>query len=155
MTISPTYVEADTTSTISFETPNERPPHATVSLAIAAPPGVAFSAADPPPGWKVDVQTTRVQWSGGRIEGRRTVAFPIRVLARTRAGNQTFRAVQGYDDGQEVRWPATLSVLPAEGDKAPSQHLGRALAAGAAGLLVLVGSFLVLRVLRRPPLQER
>ena len=34
-------------------------------------------------------------------------------------------------------------------------HLGRALAAGAAGLLVLVGSFLVLRLLRRPKLQER
>jgi len=155
VTISPTYVEADTTSTIRFETPNERPPHATVSLVFDAPPGVAFSAAEPPPGWKLDVQTTRARWSGGRIEGRRTVAFPIRVLARTRAGNQTFRAVQRYDDGQEVRWPATLSVLPAEGDKAPSQHLGRALAAGAAGLLLLVGSFLVLRLLRRPPLQER
>ena len=101
------------------------------------------------------MQTTHVRWSGGRIEGRRTVGFPIHVLARTRAGNQTFRAVQRYDDGQEVRWPATLSVLPAEGDTAPSQHLGRALAAGAAGLVVLVGSFLALRLLRRRPLQER
>jgi hypothetical protein len=155
VTIDPTYVEAGTTSTIRLETPNERPPHATVSLVIHAPPGVAFSAETPPPGWKLTAQTTRVEWSGGRITGVRTVAFPIRVLARTRAGNQIFRAVQRYDDGQEVRWPATLSVLPAEGDKAPSQHLGRALAAGAAGLLVLVGSFLVLRLLRRPPLQER
>lgn len=155
MTISPTYVEADTTSTIRFETPNERPPHATVSLVIDAPPGVAFSAADPPPGWKVDVQTTQVRWSGGHIEGRRTVAFPIRVLARTRAGNETFRAVQSYDDGQQVRWPATLSVLPAEGADAPSQHLGRALAAAAAGILVLGLSLLVLRLLRRPKLQER
>ena len=155
MTISPTYVEAGRTATIRFETPNERPPHATVAVAIDAPPGVAFSRADPPPGWKVDVRTTHVEWSGGQIDGARTVAFPIRVLARTRAGNQTFRAVQRYDDGQEVRWPATLSVLPAEGDEAPSQHLGRALAAGAAGLLLLVGSFLVLRLLRRPKLQER
>jgi hypothetical protein len=83
------------------------------------------------------------------------VAFPIRVLARTRAGNQTFRAVQSYDDGQDVRWPAALSVLPAEGNEAPSQHLGRALAAAAAGLVVLVGSFLLLRLLRRRPLQEK
>ncbi|HEY1315692.1 MAG TPA: DUF1775 domain-containing protein [Gaiella sp.] len=155
MTISPTYVEADTTSTIRFETPNERPPHATVSLTIDAPPGVAFSRENPPPGWRVDVRTTHVEWSGGHIEGVRTVAFPVRVLARTRAGNQIFRAVQRYDDGQEVRWPATLSVLPAEGDKAPSQHLGRAIAAGAAGLVLLVGSFLVVRLLRRPKLQER
>jgi len=155
VTISPTYVEADATATIRFETPNERPPHATVRLVIDAPPGVAFESAAPPPGWKLDLQTTRAQWSGGRIEGVRTVAFPIRVLARTRAGNQTFRAVQSYDDGEQVRWPATLSVLPAEGAQAPSQHLGRALAAAAAGLLLLVGSFLVLRLLRRPPLQER
>ena len=126
-----------------------------MSLAIDAPPGVAFESAPAPPGWKLDVTTTRVAWSGGRIEGTRTVAFQIRVLARTRAGNQIFRAVQRYDDGEQVRWPATLSVLPAEGNKAPSQHLGRALAAGGAGLLLLVGSFLVLRLLRRPPLQER
>jgi len=155
VTISPTYVEADKTATIRFETPNERPPHATVGLVIEAPPGVAFQSAPAPPGWKLELQTTRVQWSGGHIEGVRTVAFPIRVLARTRAGNQTFRAVQSYDDGQQVRWPATLSVLPAEGDTAPSQHFGRALAAGAAGLLLLAGSFLVLRLLRRPKLQER
>jgi len=77
------------------------------------------------------------------------------VLPRTRAGNETFRAAQRYDDGEEVRWPATLSVLPAAGDKAPSQHLGRALAAGTAGLLLLGGSLLVLRLLRRPKLQER
>jgi uncharacterized protein DUF1775 len=155
VTIRPTYVEADATTTIRFETPNERPPHATIELVIDAPPGVAFESAQAPPGWKLEVGTTRARWSGGRIEGRRTVAFPIRVLARTRAGNEVFRAVQRYDDGEEVRWPATLSVLPAEGDKAPSQHLGRALAAGAAGLLVLVASFLVLRLLRRPKLQER
>ena len=133
----------------------QRRPHATVSLAIEAPPGVAFSAADPPPGWKLHVETTRAEWTGGRIEGTRTVAFPIRVLARTRAGNETFRAAQRYDDGEEVRWPATLSVLPAEGDKAPNQHLGRALAAGAAGVLVLGVSLVVLRLLRRPKLQER
>jgi Domain of unkown function (DUF1775) len=155
VTISPTYVEADVTSRIVFETPNERPPHATVALAIDAPPGVAFSAAEPPPGWKLDLSTTRVVWSGGRIEGRRTIAFPIRVLARTRAGNQTFQAAQSYDDGKDVGWPAALSVLPAEGAEAPSQHPGRALAAGAAGLLVLAGSLLALRRLRRPPLQER
>jgi hypothetical protein len=148
VTISPTYVEADVTSRIVFETPNERPPHATVALAIDAPPGVAFSAAEPPPGWKLDLSTTRVVWSGGRIDGRRTIAFPIRVLARTRAGNQVFRAVQRYDDGEEVRWPATLSVLPTEGAEAPSQHLGRAIAAAAAGLVVIGVSFLGLRLVR-------
>lgn len=155
VTISPGYVEADAAATIAFETPNERPPHATVALEIDAPPGVALERLPPPRGWSVEVDTTSARWSGGRIEGTRTVRFPLRVIARTRAGNQAFRAVQRYDDGEEVRWDATLSVLPAAGTEAPSQHLGRALAAGAAGLVVLAGSLLVLRRLRRRPLQER
>jgi hypothetical protein len=155
VTIAPSYVEADVASTITFETPNERPRHVTVSLTIDAPPGVVLSAVAPPHGWKLDVQPTRARWSGGRIAGERTIGFPVRVLARTRAGNQVFRAVQGYEDGEQVRWPATLSVLPAAGAQAPSQHLGRAVAAGAAGLVVLAGSLLVLRRLRRRSLQER
>ena len=80
VTITPAYVEADAPTTIRFETPNERKPHATVSLSIEAPPGVAFSAVAAPSGWKLDVQPTRVRWTGGRIEGTRTIAFPIRVL---------------------------------------------------------------------------
>jgi hypothetical protein len=155
VTIEPAYVETGIETIVTFETPNERPGHATLALVVEAPPGVAFSAADPPKGWTLDVETTRARWSGGKIEGTRTIGFPLRVLARTRAGNQVFRAAQRYDDGEEVRWPATLSVLPATGDDAPSQHLGRALAAAAAGLLVLVGSYLILRRLRGRKLQER
>ncbi len=155
VTISPGYVEANIQSRIVFETPNERPPHATVSLEIDAPPGVAFERLAPPRGWTARIATTSARWQGGRITGTRTVGFPVRVLARTRAGNQVVRAVQRYDDGEEVRWNATLSVLPAAGAEAPSQHPGRALAAGAAGLLVLAGSLFVLRRLRRRPLPEQ
>jgi uncharacterized protein YcnI len=155
VTIAPSYVDAGATSTITFETPNERPPHATISLSIEAPPGVAFSRVTPPAGWTLSLTTTSARWTGGRIGGRRTVGFPVRVLTRTRVGNQVFRAVQGYDDGRQVRWPATLSVLPATGAEASSQDRGRVIAASVAGLLVLAGSVLVLRRLRRPPLQER
>jgi hypothetical protein len=155
VTIAPSYVEANTTSTITFETPNERPPHATISLTIEAPPGVALSRVAPPHGWTLDLTTTRARWSGGRISGTSTIGFPVRVLARTQAGDQTFRAVQGYDDGQSVRWPATLSVLPASGAHAASHHWGRAFAAGVAVLVILAGSVLVLWRLRRRPLQER
>jgi uncharacterized protein YcnI len=155
VTIAPSYVDAGATSTITFETPNERPPHATISLSIEAPPGVAFSRVTPPAGWTLSLTTTSARWTGGRIGGRRTVGFPVRALTRTRVGNQVFRAVQGYDDGRQVRWPATLSVLPATGAEASSQDRGRVIAASVAGLLVLAGSVLVLRRLRRPPLQER
>jgi hypothetical protein len=155
VTIAPSYVEASATSTITFETPNERAPHATVSLTIQAPPGVAFSRVAPPAGWTLRLTTTSARWTGGRIVGRRTVGFPVRVLARTPAGDHVFRAVQSYDDGQQVHWPATLSVLPATGASASSQDHGRLIAAAVAGLLVLAGSILVVKRLRRPSLQER
>jgi uncharacterized protein YcnI len=155
VTITPPFVEADLKTRIVFETPNERPPHATTSLVIDAPPGVELAAAEAPPGWRLVLSGERARWTGGRIAGREVVSFPLLVTARTRAGTEAFRATQGYDDGGVVRWDAGLSVLPAAGGEAPSQHLDRALAAGAVGLAVILGSFLTLRLLRRRPLQER
>jgi uncharacterized protein YcnI len=155
VTITPPFVDAGVRTRIVFETPNERPPHATTSLVIDAPPGVELAAADAPPGWRLVLSDGQARWTGARIEGERVVSFPLFVTARTRAGTETFRAVQGYDDGEVVRWDANLSVLPAAGSEAPSQHLDRALAAGAVGLVVILASFLSLRLLRRRPLQER
>lgn len=154
VTLEPSFVEADTKATVAFATPNERAPHATTSLVIEAPDGVELSDGAVPRGWRLDLAGGRARWSGGRIEGTRVVAFPLSVTARTRAGNVTFRAIQGYDDGESVRWGANLTVLPASGSEAPSQRLDRALAAGAVGLVVIAGSFLVLRLIRRRPLQD-
>ena len=155
VSITPPFVDAGLRTRIVFETPNERPPHTTTSLVIDAPPGVALAAAEAPPGWRLVVSGGRARWTGGRIEGRKVVSFPLLVTARTRAGTEAFRAVQGYDDDEVVRWDANLSVLPAAGSEAPSQHIDRALAAGAVGLVVILASFLGLRLLRRKPLQER
>ena len=154
VTVTPPFVDADASTTVAFEMPNERPPHATISLEVEAPPGVEPRRRSRRRGGS-SLTPDRARRTGGRIEGQRTVAFPIAVTARTRAGTETFRATQGYDDGESVRWDAALTVLPAAGKEAPSQHLDRAFAAGAVGLVVIVATFLVLRLLRRRPLQER
>lgn len=154
VTLSPAFVEAGAEATILFETPNERAPHATTSLVLTAPDGVELEAADSPPGWTLVVNGQTARWSGGQIENDAVVAFPLDVTARTGAGLQVLRAVQGYDDGQVVRWNATLTVVPAAGEEAPSQQLGRALAAGAAGLAVIGLSLLALWRVRRRSLQE-
>ena len=112
VTMTPPFVDADVKSTVSFELPNERPPHATISLEVKAPPGIELAAATPPAGWKLELEHDRARWTGGRIEGRRTVAFPLVVTARTRAGTEIFRATQGYDDGESVRWDAGLTRAP-------------------------------------------
>jgi hypothetical protein len=149
VTLAPPFVEADEPTAVSFETPNERKGHATTSLEIAAPPGVELGRADAPAGWTLDVTATRASWSGGRIEGTTSVAFPVVVTARTRAGTETFSAEQRYDDGEIVRWRAPLTVLPPGPGDAPPQHLRRALVASGVGLLVILASFAGLRLLRR------
>jgi uncharacterized protein YcnI len=155
VTMTPPFVDAAAKTRVAFAAPNERPPHATVSLVVKAPPGVELEPATPPAGWRLELTHDTARWTGGRIEGERTVSFPLAVTARTRAGTELFKATQGYDDGESVRWQAGLTVLPAAGSEAPSQHLDRALAAGGVGLVVIAASFLALRFLRQRPLQER
>ena len=150
VTASPTFVEANVPTTVAFETPNERAPHATTSLQLQAPAGLELEAAAPPPGWDAVVSGDTIRWSGGRIEGESVVSFSVVVTARTAPGSETLRARQGYDDGETVEWSTALTVLPAEAEDAPSQRLGRALAGGAVGLALIAGSLLVVRRLRRP-----
>jgi uncharacterized protein YcnI len=154
VTPSPAFVEAGVEATVRFETPNERPGQATTSLRLEAPAGVELARAAAPPGWELSLAGGIATWTGGRIEDDAAVSFPLEVTARTDAGIQTFRAVQGYDDGAAVRWQASLTVVPASGDDAPSQRLGRALAAGAVGFAVIALSLLVLWRARRRSLQE-
>ncbi len=155
VTLMPGFVEAGVGSTILFDTPNEREGRVTTSLRLEAPPGVELGAVAAPSGWTVSLDGRVATWTGGRIEGTDVVSFPLEVTARTEPGIQTFRAVQRYDDGETVPWDAALTVVPASGDNAPSQQLGRALAAGAVGLVVIGVSLLLLWRIRRRSLQER
>jgi uncharacterized protein YcnI len=155
VTLSPAFVERGVRTTVRFETPNEREGRATTSLRLEAPPGIELGTARAPTGWELEVTGGTATWSGGRIAGEAVVAFPLEVTAGTGAGLQTFRAVQGYDDGESVRWETTLTVLPEPAEEAPSQRLGRALVAGAVGLVVIGVSLLVLWRARRRSLQER
>jgi uncharacterized protein YcnI len=149
VSVTPAFVEADVPAGIAFEAPNERAPQATVELSATAPPGIEIVSADAPPGWQADVAGSTVTWTGGRIEGERTVSFPVRVLARVRAGTYAFKASQRYSDGGVVRWQASLTVLPAKGAASPQQNLTGAIVAGIIGLVVIAGSLLGVRLLRR------
>lgn len=155
VSISPAFVEAGVATGIAFEIPNERSPRATVELSTTAPPGVEIVSAGAPEGWTFDVRGSTVTWTGGRIEGQTTVAFPIQALARVRAGTYAFTSSQRYSDGGVVRWQASLTVLPAKGAAAPKQNLAGAILAGGVGLVVITGSLLGVRLLRRRSLHDR
>jgi hypothetical protein len=151
----PPFVQDGDEVLVSLQVPNERPPHATIELVASAPPGIDIVFANAPPGWLATVQGNTATWRRGRIDGRRTVAFPIRIVARVRAGTYAFDTAQRYDDGATVRWKVDLSVLPATGAAAPKQHPWGAVAAALAGIVVIAGSLVGLRLLRRRPLQEQ
>lgn len=155
VSVSPAFVEAGVDTEIAFAAPNERSPEATVELSTTAPPGIQIVSAGAPDGWTSHVRGSAVTWTGGRIEGRKTVAFPVRVLARVRAGTYAFTASQRYSDGGVVRWQASLTVLPAKGAAAPKQNLTGAILAGGVGLVVIAGSLLGVRLLRRRSLHNR
>jgi uncharacterized protein YcnI len=154
VSVKPPFAEAGVATEIAFETPNERAQNATVELSTTAPPGVAIVSAGAPAGWTATMKGSTVTWQGGRIEGARTVSFPVRVLAHVRAGTYAFTSVQTYSDGGVVRWQASLSVLPAEGSAAPGQHPWGAVIAGAIGLVVIAASLVGVRRLRRRSLQQ-
>ena len=145
VTLAPPFVELGVPSTIAFETPSERAGQATVAVDLTAPPGVELGETEPPTGWRLELAGRRARWSGGRIENEDAVSFPLVVTATGPLGTETFSTRQRYDDGEVVSWRANLSVLPASAVEPPSQRLDRALLAGVVGLLVIVGSFLVLR----------
>jgi len=55
VTISPSFVATGEPTQVLFETPNERPPRATTSLELVAPPGIDLAAAEAPDGWTLDL----------------------------------------------------------------------------------------------------
>lgn len=155
VTIEPPFVEDGARTEIVLETPNERPPHATTTLSVAAPDGIAVISATAPAGWLVTVAGSTVTWSGGRIEGRTAITFPMRIVAHVQAGTYRFGAVQTYDDGATVDWKADLAVLPAAGAAAPKQRPWGAVAAAIAAIAVIAASLVGVRLLRRSSLQDR
>ncbi len=150
VTPTPPFAEVGVPTRVVFETPNEREGRVTTSLRLEAPTGIELGPVSAPAGWRLELAGRVATWTGGRLGGTDVVDFPLSVTARTHAGVQTFEAVQGYDDGESVRWDASLTVLPAPTAQAPSQRLGRALVAGAVGLGVIGLSMLVLWRARRP-----
>jgi len=155
VTITPPFVEDGVRTEIVFETPNERPPHATTTLAVTAPNGVAIVSATAPAGWLATVAGSTVTWSGGRIEGRAAVTFPMRIVAHVEAGTYRFGAVQTYDDGATVDWKADLAVLPAAGTAASEQRPWGAVVAAIAAIAVIAASVVGVRLLRRSSLQDQ
>jgi hypothetical protein len=153
VTASPPFLAVGEKTTLTFDAPNERR-RAMTGLELAAPAGVEVLEADAPPGWRARVSGNRLTWSGGRIAPGATALFPARLRATAAPGSIAFRATQRFEDGAEVRWQTSVSIVPAPRADNPEQHLGRALVAAVSGVAVIAGSLVLLRRTRRGSLQE-
>jgi uncharacterized protein YcnI len=155
VTVFPGYLDAGEQATLTFDAPNERPPHAVATLTVVAPPEVQLRQRAAPSGWKLVVNGSTATWSGGHVGPRQTERFQVGAVTDAAPGAVSFAAVQGYDDGARVRWKIAFTILPSP-RPAPKEHLWPALLAGVLGLAAIGAVFAALRRRNRDAsLQER
>jgi uncharacterized protein YcnI len=147
----PGYVSGGATSTVTLSVPNERSV-AMSALALTVPKGFRIVEARSARGWTAHVSGHTATWTGGRLPGRATASLEVQLQAPAEPGSVSLLAEQRYPDGQVVRWPVSLTVVP--GAEA-SQHLGIALVVGIFGLLAITAVAVFLRQRRFRSLQEK
>lgn len=97
----------------SITVPNEEKNASTVKLTLVFPATPALKTAQPDPinGWSFNVEknaagdVTQVVWTGGPLTGTKSVQLPLTIGAvPTGTDTITFKALQTYNNGDEVRW---------------------------------------------------
>jgi uncharacterized protein YcnI len=148
----PSFVKGGRVSTLTLEAPNERNAPMT-GLRVTVPEGFTIVSARSTGAWSANASSRVATWRGGRLAGRRIQLFTLELRAPDRPGSVELDARQLYPDGEVVRWPVSVTVVPGE---EPSQNLGTALVAGVIGLLGLTAVAVFLWQRRTPPkLQEK
>lgn len=130
----PSYVSANEVDSITLNSPNERDKPMT-AFTVTAPRGVEIVHAHGPAAWKVTFSGSTATWKGSTLAPNATTAFGLYLEAKTEPGTVQLQAQQRYPDGAVVRWPVSLTVLPAK--TSPSQNLQLAAVVGLIGVLVI------------------
>jgi len=156
VTVSPEAIQAGTTATLAFQSPNEGTGAPVTGLRLVLPAGLAVDQLEVAPGWSASVRGRTVTWSGGRIPPGQFAVFSLVVTASAGTGTLAIEARQTFADGTSAEWRPALSVTEAApagaaGRDAGARSLGKAalaVAIAAAGFAVLacfLGLFLWLR----------
>jgi hypothetical protein len=151
VTVTPPFVPAGDTATLSLTGPNERSEPMT-GFAVTVTGEFRIVHAHPASGWDSSVQGSTATWTGGRVESGAESTFKFELEAPAEPGTGQLEAVQRYSDGDVVTWDVGLTVTPEPG--ASSQNLGWALVTAVIGVTVIVA--VGVAVLRRTrSLQEK
>jgi len=106
-----------------LKVPNEETDAGTTKIALVFPATPGLTTAQPQliDGWTFNVEkdaagnVTQVVWTGGPLTGENEVELPL-TIGTIPDGTETidFKAVQTYDNGEEVRW---IEPTPAGGEE--------------------------------------
>jgi hypothetical protein len=141
---SPQFIPSGSTETITLDVPNERPEPMT-GFVVKAPPGLEIEHAHPADGWTEEITGSTATWSGGPLAHLALTKFLISLKATAAPGPVALETELTYDSGAIVRWPVSLTVVPANEN---SQNVALAAVVGLIGLLV-VGAVTMLAWRRR------
>jgi uncharacterized protein YcnI len=151
VTAVPTFVAAGERQTVTLVAPNEREA-AMSGLTVTVPSGLAIAdAAVSDTGWEGAVRGATASWSGCCVAPGSVASFSLGLEASGEPGAASLEVVQLYPDGEQVRWPVPLTVIPGE---TSSGSLVGALLVAAVGLLVTVGVVVFAWLRRTRSLQE-
>jgi uncharacterized protein len=124
VSLHPNTVPAGSYPTLQIRVPSEEESANTSKIAVQFPPGFLEVSTGYLPGWKAEVQTTKlatpvktdegtiteqvreVTWSGGKIPPENFLDFPISATIPDDAAGKalTFKTIQTYDNGKVTRW---------------------------------------------------
>ena len=138
---SPTFVPSGGIEVISLTVHNDRAIVMT-GFAISAPAGLRFHGVDELDGWQGSAESATAEWTDGSLAPDTPATFGLHVEATAEPGPTTLEVEQGYPDGEVVRWPVTLTIVPADGSDSPSYVW---LVVVTAGLLTLAGAAIAWR----------
>jgi uncharacterized protein YcnI len=136
----PQFIASGSTGDISLDVPNERKEPMT-GFTITAGEGLTIEHAHPNDGWAEELSGSTASWTGGSIPHLAQTTFGISLRADAPPGPVAMQAEQLYDSGAVVRWPVSLTVVPAE--ETSSQNLALAAVVGLMGLLVVAAVAMV------------
>ena len=148
----PPYLAAGGSETIDLSVPNERDEPMT-DFSVTVPSGFEIVHAHAVEDWDATSEGSTATWRGGSLATGVEAMFGLELRAQAEPGVVRFQAEQGYDDGAIVRWPVSLTVIPAA--ESPSQNLALVGVVGLLGVLVVAAVAAVAWRRRSAPLQEK